>query len=205
MYLALKGQNLTDIPVNLNPQITWLDLRNNLIESVPNIFENLSVCNTLILSHNQTRKIEMNSFQVCERNKNEIAAVILVQSFDLVTQATKTCHPMCFCFTGLKSVKRLTLDNNLIESIQEHALARLPKLERLYLENNKLSSVSNTFFSSLGGVANQESNYKYRQVLYVLYLSHNIVTIYQKAFTTLGGLQFVPQSQSPDVFKFKSF
>ncbi len=64
VLLSQIGQNLADIPVNLNPQIIWLDLRNNPIESVPNnIFENLSVCATLILSDNQIRRIEKNSFQ----------------------------------------------------------------------------------------------------------------------------------------------
>ena len=89
---------------------------------------------------------------------------------------------------GLKSVTRVELDNNLIESIHEHALARLPKLGRLSLRHNKLSCVSR-FLSSLGGVANHKSNDKHGQVLKFLYLSHNdIVTIYQQAFTAFGGL-----------------
>ncbi len=121
--------------------------------------------------------------------KNEITACHSYAVISTYHPSNKDMSTNVLLILGLKSVDKILLAYNLIESIHEHAFARLPKLERLSLEYNKLSCVSR-FFSSLDGVANQESNYKYHQVLYVLYLSHNdIVTIYQQAFTTLGGLR----------------
>jgi len=55
-------------------------------------------------------------------------------------------------FTCLKKLKKLYLDNNLIETIHQDAFFNLSVLEELKLRGNKISSVSPGIFKCLGSL-----------------------------------------------------
>ena len=122
-----SGMDLNDVPDNIPPNITVLDLtHNNITVLKTDSFSNLTHLRELRLSHNNLRDIQNGSFN------GLVNMEILSLSSNCLTQLKPE------TFSGLTSIKRLLLDDNRLPSIDPALFEGLPRPLEISVEGNPL-------------------------------------------------------------------
>ncbi|XP_055522511.1 uncharacterized protein LOC129716702 [Wyeomyia smithii] len=111
------------------PHLKWLDLRENNVNLLHNIFDNLINLEMLELDDNQIAELEPAIF----KNQNKLRHLNL--SRNQLRNITKD------SFRGAENLQELDLSANAIESLPEDAFSLLPNLSVLYLSVNRFVSL----------------------------------------------------------------
>ena len=165
---ALKFLNLAknklknvDGAFNLLSTLNVLILRENLIEKVtPFTFTGMDNLISIDLSKNYIRDIEPNVF-----NNNYLNEVNMSSNLLKELEAET--------FVNLPILEILDLSHNNINNIQNGAFDAIPRLKRLYLNHNRLSSYKGDFFANMDNDTD----------LHTLDLSYNELTyLYPESF-----------------------
>ncbi|XP_076041068.1 uncharacterized protein LOC143025386 [Oratosquilla oratoria] len=129
--------NLTVVPILLNPRISKLNLKGNMISSLTQSFVFFHELRSLDLSHNELTNLGKENFKYQE-NLMELRI-----GTNRITEVSAN------TFQGLTSLETLHLDSNRISVVRENAFDGLVNLRELDMASNQLNSIHENAFSAL--------------------------------------------------------
>ncbi|XP_067937916.1 slit homolog 2 protein-like isoform X2 [Watersipora subatra] len=133
-----SGMDLMEIPENIPPFVTELNLSDNDITAIPTrAFAHLQHLQKLDLANNKINRIENNAFEGAGR----LAELQMTEN-----QLTRLRREM---FTGLTGLRTLMLRENQVTCIDNSTFTNMPDLRLLSLYDNKISCLQPGSFSSL--------------------------------------------------------
>ncbi|KAJ9585658.1 hypothetical protein L9F63_002546 [Diploptera punctata] len=175
---SCEETGLEVVPIQLNPDIRTINLRDNRIADVHYTLTFYSNLRALDVSRNRISSLGSNDFMLQEK------LVSLNASGNQITNLSK------FTFSGLKSLRNLDLSGNQIETLEDlsdnqlldvptGALRRLPSLRTLNLGDNLIETISDDAIPNLRDLRS-------------LSLEWNVISyIHNAAFDGLLSLEFL--------------
>lgn len=137
-FIIMKSQiESLNLSVESLERILSLTLTDNHLETVPEVFLNLSNLQSLDLSRNEIRVLELEPFRTLRTLE-----VLNLSANSLIKIDSGS-------FSGLSNLKCLDLSRNNLITIDDQALTPLTFLQYLNLSNNRLEVLDEACFSSL--------------------------------------------------------
>ncbi|CAG0879732.1 unnamed protein product [Darwinula stevensoni] len=128
-----EGAGLEVVPNMLHPEIRHLNLRNNKIKQIPDVFGAYKSLETLILAKNQISAVSASIFQ----------SLIRLGTLDLSDNNIASIEEDAF--RGLAKLSTLNLSFNRLDNLPVDLFSRVPSLVTLELEGNQLRTLSEHF------------------------------------------------------------
>ncbi|KAJ8929054.1 hypothetical protein NQ314_018300 [Rhamnusium bicolor] len=126
-----------NVSVESLERILSLTLIDNRLESLPEVFLNLQNLQTLDLSHNEIKVIELEPFRT-------------LRTLDVLNLSANSLTKIdSGSFSGLNVLKCLDLSRNNLTKLDDQVLLPLSSLQYLNLSNNRLEALNEVCFSSL--------------------------------------------------------
>ncbi|XP_069686985.1 chondroadherin-like [Periplaneta americana] len=125
------------VPIQLNPDVKIINLRDNRIGDVHFTLGFYSNLRALDVSRNRISSLGSKNFELQEK------LVSLNASGNQITNLSK------FTFSGLRSLQVLDLSGNLIESLEGGVWEDSPNLWEMYLRSNKIITIGEGVFDPL--------------------------------------------------------
>lgn len=133
------NSNLTNIPEDISPETTYLDLFNNSIVRLDkDFFSRVPLLRRIDLSFNRISLIESGTFYHCDQLLDLILHNNNLKEIDLDNFNISS-----------SSLQRLDLSHNLISRIHNNSFQMVSTLERLEIGNNKLGGIPNGLLDNL--------------------------------------------------------
>ena len=192
-YLNLAENKLTDIEgaFNLLSTLNVLILRDNAIEKVtPSTFSGMDNLISVDLSENYIREVAPSVFSNSYLNEVNVSGNLLKE----LEQKT---------FINLPILEVLDLSHNNLVGIANGAFDAIPRLKRLYLHHNRLSSYKGDFFANMDNDTDLNTldlsfneltylypeSFSYHPQLSVVDFSHNKFSFFPTQF--IRGLKYL--------------
>ncbi|KAM3967450.1 uncharacterized protein ACR2FA_009721 [Aphomia sociella] len=134
---SCANAGLEIVPIQLNPEVTQINLTHNVINSLLYTFTFYTQLTILDISYNRIQELGSKNFE------NNMEMTHLNVSHNMLKRLDKD------TFMGLKRLIDLDLSNNEISNIHVQTFKDLSMLERLDLSNNKLVSFEPDTFEPL--------------------------------------------------------
>ncbi|XP_059620621.1 leucine-rich repeat-containing G-protein coupled receptor 4-like [Phlebotomus argentipes] len=140
-FVDCSRRNLTQVPANLPPNTTFIDLNHNLITTVHiDDFSNATHLREIHLRGNQLASIDKMAFAQLDR----------LDSVDLSHNHLKHIDPDTLAHSP--DVKKVNLSGNPLEIPADASLLNAPSLEELDLSDCNISNLHLTTFTNLSGL-----------------------------------------------------
>ncbi|XP_059616158.1 oligodendrocyte-myelin glycoprotein-like [Phlebotomus argentipes] len=140
-FVDCSRRNLTQVPANLPPNTTFIDLNHNLITTVHiDDFSNATHLREIHLRGNQLASIDKMAFAQLDR----------LDSVDLSHNHLKHIDPDTLAHSP--DVKKVNLSGNPLEIPKDASLLNAPSLEELDLSDCNISNLHLTTFTNLSGL-----------------------------------------------------
>ena len=197
-YLDLGFNIISEISEVDFPVLKYLNLERNNLKRIDGAFRKLSNANVLVLRQNQLFDLSLESFfglenlislDLSENRVTEIPAGVFSNQFlneiNISGNALRELGQQTF--TDLPILEVLDLSRNSIIGIKNGAFDNIPRLKKLFLSRNRMSSYRGDFFSNTGNETD----------LHTLDVSHNELTyLYPESFSYHPYLRFVDFSHN---------
>jgi Leucine-rich repeat (LRR) protein len=134
---SCEDAGLEVVPIQLNPNVKTISLRDNRIGDVHFTLGFYSNLRSLDVSHNRISSLGSKNFELQEK------LVSLNVSENQIANLSK------FTFSGLKSLRVLDLSGNLIESLEGGVWEDSPNLWEMHLRSNKIIAIGEGVFDPL--------------------------------------------------------
>ena len=197
-YLDLGFNIISEISEVDFPVLKYLNLERNNLKRIDGAFRKLSNANVLVLRQNQLFDLSQESFfglenlislDLSDNRVTEIPAGVFSNQFlneiNISGNALRELGQQTF--TDLPILEVLDLSRNSIIGIKNGAFDNIPRLKKLFLSRNRMSSYRGDFFSNTGNETD----------LHTLDVSHNELTyLYPESFSYHPYLRFVDFSHN---------
>ena len=134
---SCEDAGLEVVPIQLNPNVKTISLRDNRIGDVHFTLAFYSNLRSLDVSRNRISSLGSKNFELQEK------LVSLNASGNQIANLSK------FTFSGLKSLRVLDLSRNLIESLEGGVWEDSPNLWEMHLRSNKIITIGEGVFDPL--------------------------------------------------------
>lgn len=134
---SCEDAGLEVVPIQLNPNVRTISLRDNRIGDVHFTLAFYSNLRSLDVSRNRISSLGSKNFELQEK------LVSLNVSGNQIANLSK------FTFSGLKSLRMLDLSRNLIESLEGGVWEDSPNLWEMHLRSNKIITIGEGVFDPL--------------------------------------------------------
>lgn len=137
LRVSCEDAALEVVPIQLNPNVKTISLRDNRIGDVHFTLGFYSNLRSLDVSRNRISSLGSKNFELQEK------LMSLNASGNQIANLSK------FTFSGLKSLRVLDLSGNLIESLEGGVWENSPNLWELHLRSNKIITIGEGVFDPL--------------------------------------------------------
>ncbi|VDL78590.1 unnamed protein product [Nippostrongylus brasiliensis] len=164
-----SDRGLTEVPTDIPPSTTVLNLRRNHLRSIPkgiddlkmhkldlrlNLISSLTASDVAALSQTRIVDLSRNFIKEWPKLKEKIGGNVtsLIEKLDLASNLLSTLHSGIF--NSLVSLRSLRLSRNKIKTVESHAFRGLGSLESIDISKNLIRALPSLAFHNLRSLRN---------------------------------------------------